>query len=180
MTDIGKREVLEYETGDEKSYKFLPLFGNTLRFSVKAAHDCHLAFTRGTAESEPMFEVFIGAWSGEASAIRFNKGEDLAKVDTPEILNDGEFREFWVTRVGKAVSVGKGGDSDPFLQAELPELVCSTHFGYSTGYGATGTFHFYSCQVFDSGVQYLMLVVKYLMKVFTVCDAGHQVFEDYA
>ncbi|KAF2351120.1 Farnesoic acid O-methyl transferase [Trinorchestia longiramus] len=147
MFDYGIQnngEVIEYETGDEKLYKFQPLFGNTLRFSVKAAHDCHLAFTTGAAETEPMFEIFIAAWEGTASAIRFNKGDDLAKEETPEILSDGEFREFWVTRTDNQVTVGKGGDSSPFLSAELPEPVPATHFGYSTGYGATGTFQFFS------------------------------------
>ena len=67
-------ELCVYETGEEKSYQFRELKGKTVRFLVKAAHDCHLAFTGDAEETIPMIEVFIGAWDNGASAIRLNQG----------------------------------------------------------------------------------------------------------
>lgn len=132
-----------HDTGDEKQYRFVPFAGKTLRFTIKAAHDCHLAFTSEEGESEPMFEVFIGGWEGAHSAIRFNKGDDLVKVDTPDILSADEAREFWVAIDHDEVRVGKGGEYEPFLSAALPEHVEVTHYGYSTGWGAAGSFQFF-------------------------------------
>jgi len=131
-----------HDTGDEKQYRFRPFCGNTLRFEVKAAHDCHIAFTTGEEETDPMVQVFIGAWDGEASAIRWGSGDDLIKEDTEGILSDDEFREFWITKDNGEVRVGKGGDHAPFLSAHLPGALEATHFGFSTGYGATGAFRF--------------------------------------
>lgn len=132
-----------HETGDEKQYRFLPLCGKTLRFSVQAGHDCHLAFTSEEGESDPMFEVFIGGWEGACSAVRFKKTDDLVKVDTPDILSADESREFWVAFDHDEVRVGKGGEYEPFMSCALPETVNVTHFGYSTGWGATGGFQFF-------------------------------------
>lgn len=42
---------------------------------VKAAHDAHLALTSAGEETDPMLEIFIGAWEGAASAVRFKKCE---------------------------------------------------------------------------------------------------------
>ena len=39
--------------------------------------------------------------------------------------------------------VGKGGEHCPFMSAHLPEPVAATHFGFTTGYGATGGFRFH-------------------------------------
>lgn len=136
-----------HETGDEKQYRYLPLAGKTLRFMVKAAHDCHIAFTSTDGESDPMFEVFIGGWEGSASAIRFKQSDDIAKEDTPDILSADEDREFWIAFDHDEVRVGKGGEYEPFLRGTLPEPVPVTHFGYSTGWGATGSFQFFQERV---------------------------------
>lgn len=131
-----------YETGEEKSYQFRELKGKTVRFLVKAAHDCHIAFTSAAEETDPMLEVFIGAWENGASAIRYNKGDDIAKGDTPDILSADEDREFWIAVDHDEVRVGRGGDWEPFLTAAVPDPFPISHFGYSTGWGATGTFQF--------------------------------------
>uniref|UniRef100_A0A6A7FN23 Farnesoic acid O-methyl transferase n=1 Tax=Hirondellea gigas TaxID=1518452 RepID=A0A6A7FN23_9CRUS len=132
-----------HDTGDEKCYRFKPFAGNTLRFQVKAAHDCHLAFTTADGETEPMYEVFIGGWDNGSSAVRFNQSGELVKVDTPDILSEEEFREFWVVTDHDEIRVGRGGECEPFMTCTLPEHVQTTHFGYSSGWGATGCFQFF-------------------------------------
>jgi len=140
---VAKQDLPVYETGDEKNYKFLPFCGQTIRFWVQAAHDCHMCFTTCDGESDNILEVFIGGWEGEHSAIRYNKGDDLTKQATPEILSADEMREFWITFSHQDVKVGKGGENElPFMCASLPEEFCGSHFGYSTGYGASGAFKF--------------------------------------
>lgn len=73
----------------------------------------------------------------------FFSGDDLAKEDTADILSEEEFREFWIATDHNEVRVGKGGEYEPFLSAALPEPVVATHFAYSTGWGATGSFQFF-------------------------------------
>ncbi|KAK3875978.1 hypothetical protein Pcinc_019190 [Petrolisthes cinctipes] len=72
---MGDDSWPSYGTDEDKQYRFRQLFGKTLRFQVKAAHDAHVSFTSSGEETEPMLEVFIGAWEGAASAVRFNKCE---------------------------------------------------------------------------------------------------------
>ncbi|XP_076041322.1 uncharacterized protein LOC143025481 isoform X2 [Oratosquilla oratoria] len=133
----------KYGTDENKEYRFRELHGKTLRFTVKAAHDCHLAFTSGPEETDPMIEVFIGAWEGAASAIRFKKSDDVAKVDTPDILSEEEDREFWVALDHDEIRVGKGGEWEPFMSWVIEEPFPITHYGYSTGWGAIGWWQFH-------------------------------------
>jgi len=148
MTEEGQWPT--YGTDEEKLYRFRPLLGRTLRFDVKAPHDCHLAFTTAEEETSPMFEIFIGAWENGASAVRFNKSGEVVKVDTPGILTGEDFQEFWVKLTPTGVSVGKGAEWEPFMQCELPEPMVPTHFGYSTGWGSIGWFRFHSERAFKT------------------------------
>jgi len=139
-----------YGTDEEKAYRFKPINGKTLRFLVKAAHDAHICLTSGEEETDPMLEVFIGAWEGAASAIRFKKEEDLCKVDTPDFLNADEYREFWISFDHDEVRVGKGEEWEPFMNATVPEPFAITHFGYSTGWGSTGWWQFHNEREFQT------------------------------
>ncbi|XP_042864612.1 uncharacterized protein LOC122248571 isoform X2 [Penaeus japonicus] len=133
-----------YGTDENKEYRFRSIKGKTIRFQVKAAHDAHIALTSGEEETDPMLEVFIGGWEGAASAIRFKKADDLTKVDTPDILSEEEYREFWIAFDHDVVRVGKGGEWEPFMSATVPEPFDITHYGYSTGWGAVGWWQFHS------------------------------------
>ena len=61
-------------TEDKLEYNFEPLYGDTFTFKVAADHDAHLSFTMGPEETELMYEVFIGGWENQNSAIRRCKG----------------------------------------------------------------------------------------------------------
>ena len=67
----------------------------------------------------------------------------MVKVETPDILSEEEFREFWVVFDNDEVKVGKGEEWEPFMTATLPEHIPVTHFGYSTGWGASGWWRFH-------------------------------------
>ncbi|KAL7630887.1 UNVERIFIED_CONTAM: hypothetical protein RMT77_018826 [Armadillidium vulgare] len=143
MADEGSDGWPSYGTNEDKEYRFRPIQGKSLRFRVKAPHDGHLSFSPVGEDTDDMFEVFIGAWENAASAIRFKKGDDLVKVDTPDILHGDEVREFWVTFDDDHVRVGRGGEWVPFMEATLPEHLDVAFYGYSTGWGAIGWWQFY-------------------------------------
>jgi Farnesoic acid 0-methyl transferase len=61
--------------------------GGSLVFSVKAAHDAHLALTRGPAIGGTHYEIFIGGWNNQKCGLRKNGTKpDLAVVDSPNTL----------------------------------------------------------------------------------------------
>ncbi|XP_045114687.1 uncharacterized protein LOC123506555 isoform X3 [Portunus trituberculatus] len=146
-------EIPALGTDENKEYRFRQLHGKTLRFQVKTAHDCHVAFTSAAEETDPIVEVFIGGWEGAASAIRFKKDgstDDLVKVDTPDIVTEAEYREFWIAVDHNEVRVGKAGEWEPLMQAPIPEPFEITHYGYSTGWGATGWWKFLNDRVLST------------------------------
>jgi len=143
---MGDETWPSYGTDEHKNYRFMTLCGKTLRFQVKAAHDVHICFSSKEEVQAPMIEVFLGAWEGTASAIRHNQGgstDDLCKVESPDLLSEDEFREFWITTDHDQIQVGKGGEYEPFMSVPNPEPFPINYFGYTTGYGATGWFRFH-------------------------------------
>ena len=78
-------------------YTFSPIAGQGINFGVRAPNDAHLALTSGPEESDPMIEIFIGGWNNTKSVIRKNRTKpDVAENATPDVLNAGEFRKFWI------------------------------------------------------------------------------------
>lgn len=86
------------------------------------------------------FQVFIGGWGNTKSVIRRNQTKpDMVEVDTPQILNGGEFRGFWVRWDGGVVSAGREGEVIPFMSWTDPEPFPVAFVGVATGWGASGT-----------------------------------------
>lgn len=65
---------IHFQTEDCLTYNFIPVYGDTFSFSVACSNDAHLALTSGPEETSPMYEVFIGGWENQHSAIRLSKG----------------------------------------------------------------------------------------------------------
>lgn len=131
---------IELETQDKLDYTWFPAGTNGTVFRVKAAHDGHIALTSGEGESDPMLEVFIGGWKNTKSVIRRNRSKpDVVEMDTPDILNEGEYRGFWIRWDGPLISVGKEGEGSPFMRYETPEPYPINFIGVCTGWGATGS-----------------------------------------
>ncbi|XP_025829408.1 C3 and PZP-like alpha-2-macroglobulin domain-containing protein 8 [Agrilus planipennis] len=130
---------IEVETPDELKYNFLPNISGQFQFRVRAANDAHIALTTEAAETDPMYEVFIGGWGNSKSIIRKNRSKpDVAEVPTPGILNAGEFRGFWVRWRNGTISVGNEGESQPFLSWTDSENIPISYVGICTGWGASG------------------------------------------
>ena len=131
---------IELQTEDKLEYSFVPNSSGYFQFRVRAANDAHVALTTGAAECDPMYEVFIGGWGNTKSVIRKNRTKpDVAEAHTPNILNDGEFRGFWIRWQDGTISVGKEHDYSPFLSWTDNEYVPISYVGVCTGWGATGS-----------------------------------------
>ena len=87
-----------------------------------------------------MVEIFLGGWDNGKCAIRLNKEKpEKAQVDTPDLLNGSEFRNFvveWTTSGKIQVYLEKA--SAPFITWTNPEPFPITHFGIRTAWGANG------------------------------------------
>ncbi|XP_055635915.1 uncharacterized protein LOC129775323 isoform X2 [Toxorhynchites rutilus septentrionalis] len=130
----------ELETEDKLEYTFYPVSGKEINFKVRAAHDAHLALTTDAAESDQMLEVFIGGWKNTKSVIRKNRAKpDVCEVETPDILNAGEFRGFWIKWHDDVITVGMEGAAAAFLSYENSDPFPINYIGVCTGWGATGS-----------------------------------------
>uniref|UniRef100_A0A182JIQ8 Farnesoic acid O-methyl transferase domain-containing protein n=1 Tax=Anopheles atroparvus TaxID=41427 RepID=A0A182JIQ8_ANOAO len=131
---------IELETVDKLEYRFVPAANGVVKFKVRAANDAHIALTTNPEESDPMLEVFIGGWKNTKSVIRKNRTKpDVAEVDTPDILNAGEFRGFWIRWLDNVITVGNEGAAAAFLSYENPDPFPINCIGVCTGWGATGS-----------------------------------------
>ncbi|XP_034248555.1 uncharacterized protein LOC117649696 [Thrips palmi] len=129
----------EVQTEDKLEYTFFPVNSNSLFFKVKCANDAHIALTTGPGESEPMYEIFIGGWGNQKTAIRRNREKpDKSLADTPNVVTGDELRGFWVRWGNGSVAVGREGEQDPIVAWDDPEPFRITHYGICTGWGATG------------------------------------------
>ncbi|XP_046959401.1 uncharacterized protein LOC124529628 isoform X1 [Vanessa cardui] len=132
--------ILDVSTEDNLQYQFFPVSSGSVQFKIRAANDAHVALTMGPQESDPMYEVFIGGWGNTKSVIRRNRTKpDKVEIETPGILNAGEFRGFWVRWDSGIVSAGREGESIPFISWSDPEPFPIGFVGVCTGWGASGT-----------------------------------------
>ncbi|XP_061512839.1 uncharacterized protein LOC1278977 isoform X1 [Anopheles gambiae] len=137
---IERRDPIELETEDKLEYRFVPTGNGVVNFKVRAPNDAHIALTTNPEESDPMLEVFIGGWKNTKSVIRKNRTKpDVAEVETPDILNAGEFRGFWIRWQDNVITVGNEGAAAAFLSYENPEPFPINCVGFCTGWGATGS-----------------------------------------
>ncbi|KAF5276753.1 hypothetical protein FQR65_LT16203 [Abscondita terminalis] len=137
---VGRVMHDELNTADRLEYTFFPNDCGYMRFKVRAPNDAHIALTTSAAEHDPMYEVFIGGWGNQRSVIRKNRTKpDRAEVPTPNILNGGEFRSFWVRWDNNTISCGCENNAQPFISWTDTEHVPIRYVGVCTGWGASGS-----------------------------------------
>ncbi|XP_013188721.2 uncharacterized protein LOC106133515 isoform X1 [Amyelois transitella] len=143
--------ILDVSTEDNLQYQFFPVAHGSVTFKVRAANDAHIALTMGPQESDPMYEVFIGGWGNTKSVIRRNRTKpDKVEIETPQILNGGEFRGFWVRWDGGIISAGRENEVIPFISWTDPEPFPIGFVGVCTGWGASGTWKIEEGAEFDT------------------------------
>ncbi|VVC95542.1 unnamed protein product [Leptidea sinapis] len=143
--------ILDVATPNNLEYQFFPVSSGSVQFKVRAPHDAHIALTMGPQELDPMYEIFIGGWGNTKSVIRRNRTKpDKVEINTPEILNGGEFRGFWVRWDSGVVSAGREGESIPFISWADPDPFPISFVGVCTGWGASGTWKIEDGAEFDT------------------------------
>ncbi|XP_011701794.1 PREDICTED: uncharacterized protein LOC105458296 isoform X2 [Wasmannia auropunctata] len=131
--------AVSLNTEDKLEYHFYPVTAGQIQFRIKAPNDAHIALTTGPQEGDPMYEVFIGGWNNGKSVVRKNRTKpEVAETETPGILSADEYRGFWIRWDNGVLTVGKEGESAPFLSYADPEPFGIGYFGVCTGWGATG------------------------------------------
>ena len=132
--------IMDLSTEDKLEYHFFPVSSGSVSFKVRTSNDAHIALTMGPQPSDPMIEIFLGGWGNTKSVIRRNRTKpDKVEIETPNILNGGEFRGFWIRWDGGIISAGREGEAIPFLSWADPEPFPIAFVGVCTGWGATGT-----------------------------------------
>lgn len=87
-----------------------------------------------------ILQIFIGGWGNTKSVIRRNRSKpEKVESNTPEILNGGEFRGFWVRWDQGIISAGRDGESLPFVSWVDDQPFPIAFVGVCTGWGASGT-----------------------------------------
>ncbi|KAI8484227.1 hypothetical protein Bbelb_380120 [Branchiostoma belcheri] len=120
------------------------LAGSRFTFKVQADHNVHVALSAQGRDLDDMYEIVIGGWGNAWSVIRRSKqGYNYANVWTPGINYPTEYRTFWITWSSDGtIAVGKGGETQPFMQWTDPDPLPIAYAGYSTGWGSTGRWKF--------------------------------------
>ncbi|GBP45177.1 C3 and PZP-like alpha-2-macroglobulin domain-containing protein 8 [Eumeta japonica] len=141
----------DLQTEDKLQYNFFPVTSGSIQFRVRAPNDAHIALTTGPQESDPMYEIFIGGWGNTKSVIRRNRTKpDKVEIETPNVLNGGEFRGFWVRWDGGVVSAGRENEALPFISWQDPDPFPVSFIGFCTGWGASGTWKVEDGQEFST------------------------------
>ncbi|EGI57249.1 C3 and PZP-like alpha-2-macroglobulin domain-containing protein 8 [Acromyrmex echinatior] len=135
----AQRSDESLNTEDKLEYHFYPVTAGQIQFRIKAPNDAHVALTTGPQEGDPMYEIFIGGWNNSKSVVRKNRAKpEVAETETPGILSADDYRGFWIRWDNGVLTVGKEGESNPFLSYADPEPFGIGYFGVCTGWGATG------------------------------------------
>lgn len=93
----------------------------------------------------PNYEIVIGGWGNTKSAIRLiESGPHHAEALTPGIVDNNELRGFWIRWHDKTITVGREGESDPFMSHKDPNLFPIRYVGICTAYGSSGSWIFCS------------------------------------
>lgn len=131
-------------------YRFRPVNGTSVTFSVKCHNDAHLCLSPVPEDTDSMLQVFIGGWKNSQSGLRLGKHDDVARVDTPDIVSEEEFRTFWISWDNGHIKVGHGGDPTPFMTWNSPNPLAVAYLGYTTGWGSCGEWKFHDEAMFES------------------------------
>ncbi|XP_078691370.1 uncharacterized protein LOC144921857 isoform X1 [Branchiostoma floridae x Branchiostoma belcheri] len=145
-TDCSMTMLKTTDTTYEYRWDLPQLTGTRFTFQVSTNSDAHIGLSPANQDATDMYEIVLGGWGNTKSAIRRGKlGSDVTNVDTPAINSPTEYRTFWINLASDGtISVGKGGESLPFMSWTDPNPIRVSYAGYSTGWGSEGRWKFCS------------------------------------
>lgn len=122
---------------------------NNILFSIMAAHDAHIVLSEQLTENlngNNFVELTLGGWENTMSMIRVKTtgGED-GRVNTPHLLNEDKFQDFWLAWNSTCVVVGRGFiiGQQIFMQKDIPEVINYNYMGIFSGYGSGSSWVIY-------------------------------------
>ena len=128
------------------NYKFtkLDLDNIEIIFDVSSVTDVRLSLSQLNHDLYDMYEIILGGWSNQKSVIRRCKdGCEMVQFTSGRYgVLGAEFRSFWLQVNEGQIAIGRVGDDLPFLQWNDPEPLPVEYFGFATGSGRHGQFHF--------------------------------------
>jgi len=92
-------------------YQYLPEVAvskkSHVTFRVRAGADAHVALSTMYGETDrKTYELVLGGWNNSRSAVRYGgRGPVVAQVDTPGLLDAGNFQSFWISWDSDAIQV---------------------------------------------------------------------------
>ncbi|XP_020287655.1 uncharacterized protein LOC109856586 isoform X1 [Pseudomyrmex gracilis] len=127
-------------TPNKLEYKFHAVRSGSVLIDVQAKSNGHIALTNRKGESSPMYEIMLGGWENQASVIRYDRKQpDKVRVNTPNLLNERQYKRFSITWFGGLITVRSGGQNGAVLMEwRDPNPLGVSYVGVRTGWGATG------------------------------------------
>ncbi|XP_072042584.1 C-type mannose receptor 2-like [Amphiura filiformis] len=133
-------------TPDAYRYQYvwpaIPVGATSFTFSVRGTNDVHIALSPINGDAQTMYEIVIGGWANQNSAIRLCKQcTAQTYISTPGFLTATEYREFRVSFENDLVEVSRIGDA-PFMSFQNTDSIDVKYVGISTGWGSEGSWKF--------------------------------------
>ncbi|XP_071836103.1 uncharacterized protein [Apostichopus japonicus] len=120
-------------------------FDGFIEFQVKAQRDVHIILTPSLTSAD-IYEIIIDSIDDTRSGIsRCLTCDNVVTSPDQQLLylNENEFRHFWISLTSSGtISVGKDGESQPFLQWTDPSPLQVNYIGYYANGIVGGEFKF--------------------------------------
>ncbi|KAI9586220.1 hypothetical protein GQX74_002067 [Glossina fuscipes] len=151
LSPLRFEKPIELVTPKESSYQFFRVNEDRrFHFEVCCSRDVQLALTKTPIVADPIYEIVIGGWRNRRSAIRKNRKKIVASVSTPDIVNENNFVEFWISFKNNTIVVSsREYKRSLFMVHRVDKLPDFLFLGVRTGSHATGTWKLYDYNVME-------------------------------
>ena len=122
---------------------------NHVKLSIMAAHDAAIVLSEQPTESlvgNKFVEFTLGGWENTKSIIRVQTTSDEnGKVATPNLLNEDNFQDFWLTWNSTGVEVGIGCivGQNTLMPKNVSVIINYNYMGIFSGYGSGSQWKIY-------------------------------------
>ncbi|CAK1544513.1 unnamed protein product [Leptosia nina] len=109
-------ELIEYTTVPRHGRRFYKFSSQCLVFSVRAPENVYIGLASCPGYSSIHHWIFIDDYDQNTGVKEFD--EDIVTVNTPNILNNNEYKKFLLTWYGKKIELSRFGETTPIFSIE--------------------------------------------------------------
>ncbi|XP_072049546.1 uncharacterized protein [Amphiura filiformis] len=123
----------------------IPTGVTSFYFKLRAAREALVGLSTTDEDVPGMYSILLGGWDNMRSEIRNGKGNSVFPdntFETPNILNEAEYRRFYISFTDDLIQVAKNGTSPPLMSYLRTEGYNITHIGIATYWGNDGDWVF--------------------------------------